>query len=192
MPRYKTPEDYEHEALKVGECLLHPSHGAARRCYEKRHGKLPRHLYVCHTCDNGWCVKDEHHFAGTQKENLADAHQKGRLVRSLEVREKMSQSAKKYCASLSKEELSERSKHGQANKTPEEQRAKILRGWAHLTPEERSLRNARNAQKIPPEARIQRSIQANAKLSPEERSERSRKAYETRRRNLGQQKKVTK
>ena len=40
--------------------------------------KLTRHEIVCHLCDNRPCVKLEHLFLGTYKDNLQDAIAKGR------------------------------------------------------------------------------------------------------------------
>ena len=45
-----------------------------------RHGEVPEGLKVCHTCDNRACCKDEHHFIGTQKQNMHDAIAKGRWI----------------------------------------------------------------------------------------------------------------
>ena len=83
MRARKFPGDYERESKFVGKCLVHPNVDApVRRIYEMRHGKLPKHVYVCHTCDNGNCILDAHHFPGTQKDNMQDAKIKGRLKRS--------------------------------------------------------------------------------------------------------------
>ena len=79
---YKSPEKYEAEATWVGRCLVHPMKCVARIVYQKRHGDLPRDIYVCHTCDVSGCILDEHHFLGTQADNMRDASKKGRLRRS--------------------------------------------------------------------------------------------------------------
>ena len=102
MPK-KTLQAFEAEATQIGECLVHPgrAYHAAKACFVLRHGKLPIRACVCHTCDNPKCIRDEHHFVGTYKENTADAREKGRLgkgnigkKRSQEARLKMSQAAK--------------------------------------------------------------------------------------------------
>ena len=43
-------------------------------------GAIPAGLYVCHQCDNQWCVNPEHLWPGTQKENIADCIAKGRKI----------------------------------------------------------------------------------------------------------------
>lgn len=73
-----TVEDYEQAAVWRGECLV-SSWPAARKVYQLRHGvKLPRHIHVCHTCDNPCCINDTHHFLGTHTDNMRDMYAKGR------------------------------------------------------------------------------------------------------------------
>lgn len=41
--------------------------------------EIPKGLRLCHKCDNPKCVRPGHLFLGTQRENIQDARQKGRL-----------------------------------------------------------------------------------------------------------------
>ncbi len=50
-----------------------------RVSYLITHGIIPPHMDVCHTCDNPSCVRPDHLFLGTRKDNLQDAVQKGRM-----------------------------------------------------------------------------------------------------------------
>lgn len=46
-------------------------------------GEIPRNLLICHKCDNTKCVNPDHLFIGTQKDNIMDAQNKGRLLQPI-------------------------------------------------------------------------------------------------------------
>ena len=51
---------------------------AHRYSYEYFKGKIPKSLFVLHSCDNPPCVNPDHLFLGTQKDNVKDAIIKNR------------------------------------------------------------------------------------------------------------------
>jgi hypothetical protein len=51
---------------------------AHRMAWILTYGEIPDGLLVCHHCDNSLCVRPEHLFLGTQKDNIHDAWKKER------------------------------------------------------------------------------------------------------------------
>ena len=50
---------------------------AHRVAYQLTVGSIEPGLFVCHHCDNKWCVRPDHLFVGTAKDNMQDWTKKG-------------------------------------------------------------------------------------------------------------------
>jgi hypothetical protein len=55
-------------------------HGAHRIAYTLTYGNIPEGMYICHACDVRNCVRPDHLWAGTQKDNIQDCIAKGRFA----------------------------------------------------------------------------------------------------------------
>lgn len=51
-----------------------------RFSWELANGPIPEGAYVLHRCDNPPCVRPDHLFLGTARDNIVDAYSKGRAV----------------------------------------------------------------------------------------------------------------
>ena len=60
---------------------------AHRVVWEDEYGPIPDGILVCHLCDNPPCVRPDHLFLGTQKDNIADMLEKGRRPAHYAVRQ---------------------------------------------------------------------------------------------------------
>ena len=58
---------------------------AHRVSWEMVCGEIPDGMFVLHRCDNPACVRPDHLFLGTQKDNMLDCAQKGRYCGTLNV-----------------------------------------------------------------------------------------------------------
>lgn len=64
--------------LYVGPKKKRTALRASRVAWELAHGPIPSGHYVCHHCDTPSCVRIDHLFLGTPKDNMADMTRKGR------------------------------------------------------------------------------------------------------------------
>ena len=76
---YKTPCWVWTETLDDnGYGMFRSSVRAHRAVWAAQHGPIPKGLLICHHCDNPPCVRPDHLFLGTIRDNNLDRHAKGR------------------------------------------------------------------------------------------------------------------
>jgi hypothetical protein len=67
---------------KYGQVYVHGAgyRGAHRVSWQLHHGEfIPADMDICHHCDTPLCVRPDHLYLGTRKDNMQDAIKKGRL-----------------------------------------------------------------------------------------------------------------
>lgn len=74
---WKKGKDYDGYGLTSFERKIIKAH---RLAYLLKYGEIPQGMQVLHKCDNPPCCNPEHLMLGTTKDNMRDAHQKGRLA----------------------------------------------------------------------------------------------------------------
>jgi hypothetical protein len=63
--------------IKVRSYVTEPAHRVALKLSGV---EVPDDMDACHHCDNPRCVRPDHLFVGTRKDNMQDAVRKGRMV----------------------------------------------------------------------------------------------------------------
>lgn len=103
LSRDFTPEAWRFVPCKLWTGFTHKGYGRMwangkhnrvhRLAYEEAYGPIPERMVVCHHCDVPGCYEIAHLFLGTQRENMRDAVQKGRMWSPLAE----SHAAKTHC-----------------------------------------------------------------------------------------------
>lgn len=90
---------------------------ASRLVYTLRHGPIPKGINVCHTCDHNWCLRDDHHFLGTQQDNIDDMVKKGRQRGVPNNKHALGHRWKRSPESVSKMRQTKRAKYGSSGRS---------------------------------------------------------------------------
>ena len=68
---------YGQALIRVG-LKQYRNRGVHRLAWQAKNGEIPAGAVIMHTCDNRRCINIDHLRLGTQRDNLADMHQKVR------------------------------------------------------------------------------------------------------------------
>jgi hypothetical protein len=133
MPHMQTPcwmwtaskksNGYGQLILKKGVLIQ-----AHRLSYMLAHGDIPSGLLVCHECDNPACVRADHLFLGTHKDNMQDSVKKGRKTKYTpeQIKERRANAQKIYEAENRERLLQGQKRYREQNKEREKERK---RAW---------------------------------------------------------------
>ncbi len=105
---------------------------ASHISWELAYGPIPSGVQICHHCDNPHCVRPDHLFLGTQRDNLADASAKGRLRTRDAGNRGNGLSGERHPNRIHPERMARGEHHGRAKMTEEgviEARRLSAEGW---------------------------------------------------------------
>lgn len=100
---------------------------AHRLAYMMEYGDIPDGLHVCHECDNPACVRHDHFFLGTPKDNMQDSVKKGRKTKFSpeEIKARRRESAKVYNEQNRDKLIEGQKRYREENRDREKERKRI-------------------------------------------------------------------
>lgn len=122
-------------ARKVPGTVIMKGVYAHRHSWEMKSGPIPKGLCVLHKCDNRPCVRNDHLFLGTKRDNTADMMSKGRgkqpgLKGSSQPNSKLTKADVLAIRSSSASQTEEAKKYGVSQGLIS--RIRLRRAWKHV------------------------------------------------------------